>query len=66
LNSTTQGVQALRSNAEQDIAAAVTQANNDMTQIAKLNLQLQGLPANDNNAATLMDQRDSAITISRS
>ena len=61
LNSTTQGVQALRSNAEQDIAAAVTQANNDMTQIAKLNSQLQSLPANDNNAATLMDQRDSAI-----
>ena len=54
-------MQALRSNAEQDIAAAVTQANNDMTQIAKLNSQLQSLPANDNNAATLMDQRDSAI-----
>src|SRR4029077_20694436 len=37
------------------------QANNDMAQIAKLNSQLQSLPANDNNAATLMDQRDSAI-----
>ena len=61
LNTTTQGVQALRSNAEQDIGAAVTQANNDMAQIAKLNSQLQSLPANDNNAATLMDQRDSAI-----
>ena len=61
LNTTTQGVQALRSNAEQDIGAAVIQANNDMTQIAKLNSQLQSLPANDNNAATLMDQRDSAI-----
>ena len=61
MNTTTQGVQALRSNAEQDIGAAVTQANNDMAQIAKLNSQLQSLPANDNNAATLMDQRDSAI-----
>jgi flagellar hook-associated protein 1 len=61
LNTMTQGVQALRSNAEQDIGAAVIQANNDMTQIAKLNSQLQSLPANDNNAATLMDQRDSAI-----
>ncbi len=61
LNSTTQGVQALRSNAEQDIGIAITQANNDLTQIAKLNSQLQSLPANDNNAATLMDQRDSAI-----
>ena len=53
LNTATQGVQALRSNAEQDIAAAVTQANNDLAQIAKLNSQLQGLPANDNTAATL-------------
>src|SRR5882724_7108208 len=61
LNTTTQGVQALRSNAEQDIGASVTRANNDMTQIAKFNLQLQGLSATDNTAATLMDQRDAAI-----
>ena len=61
LNTTTQGVQQLRSNAEQDIGVSVTQANNDLTQIAKLNSQLQSLPANDNNAATLMDQRDNAI-----
>ena len=61
LNTTTQGVQALRSNAEQDIGASVTQANNDMAQIAKLNSQLQGLSAADNTAATLMDQRDTAI-----
>src|SRR5438477_906718 len=61
LNTATQGVQALRSNAEQDIAAAVVQANNAMTQIAKLNSQLQALPAGDNNAATLEDQRDTAI-----
>jgi flagellar hook-associated protein 1 FlgK len=61
LNTTTQGVQALRTNAEQDIGSAVIQANNDMAQIAKLNSQLQSLPTNDNNAATLMDQRDSAI-----
>src|SRR5579872_3967643 len=37
LNTTTQGVQALRTNMEQDIGSAVTQANNDLTQIAKLN-----------------------------
>ena len=61
LNTTTQGVQALRSNAEQDIGAAVTQANNDMAQIAKFNSQLQGLSATDNTAAALMDQRDTAI-----
>jgi flagellar hook-associated protein 1 FlgK len=61
LNTTTQGVQQLRSNAEQDIGASVTQANIDLTQIANLNMQLQSLPANDNTAATLMDQRDIAI-----
>jgi flagellar hook-associated protein 1 FlgK len=61
LNTTTQGIQALRSNAEQDIGVSVNQANNDLAQIAKLNSQLQSLPANDNTAATLMDQRDNAI-----
>jgi flagellar hook-associated protein 1 FlgK len=61
LNTTTQGIQALRSNAEQDIGVSVNQANNDLAQIAKLNSQLQSLPATDNTAATLMDQRDNAI-----
>src|SRR2546430_8026673 len=61
LNTATQGVQALRSNAEQDIAASVLRANNAMTQIAKLNSQLQPLPARDNNTATLEDQRHTAI-----
>lgn len=61
LNTTTQGIQALRSNAEQDIGVSVNQANNDLAQIAKLNSQLQSLPSTDNTAATLMDQRDNAI-----
>ena len=61
LNTTTQGIQALRSNAEQDIGVSVDQANNDLAQIAKLNSQLQSLPSTDNTAATLMDQRDNAI-----
>jgi len=61
LNTTTQGIQALRSNAEQDIGASVNQANNDLAQIAQLNAQLQSLPETDNTAATLMDQRDNAI-----
>jgi flagellar hook-associated protein 1 len=61
LNSTTQGIQALRSNAEQDLGTSVTQANADMTQIAQINSQLQGLVPTDPSAATLMDQRDSAI-----
>ena len=65
LNTATQGVQALRSNAEQDIAASVLRANNAMTQIAKLNSQLQSLQPGDNTGATLEDQRDAAIKIAR-
>ena len=61
LNSTTQGIQTLRTNAEQDLNISVGQANAAMSQIAKLNTQLQGMSATDPTAATLMDQRDSAI-----
>lgn len=61
LNTTTNGIQTLRSNAEQDIGTSVTQANSLMTQIAQLNSQLQGMKSTDQAAATLMDQRDGAI-----
>jgi flagellar hook-associated protein 1 len=61
LNATTQGIQALRSNAEQDLNISVGQANAAMTQIAQINTRLQGMSATDPTAATLMDQRDSAI-----
>jgi len=61
LNSASQGIQALRSNVEQDIGNSVTTANADMNQIATINTQLQGLSPTDPAAATLMDQRDSAI-----
>jgi flagellar hook-associated protein 1 len=61
LNSTTQGIQALRTNVQQDIATSVASANADMTQIANLNTQLQGLSPSDPGAATLEDQRDTAI-----
>src|SRR6266852_3223235 len=61
LNATTQGIQTLRSNTEQDINISVGQANAAMTQIAQINAQLQGLKSTDPAAATLMDQRDSAI-----
>jgi flagellar hook-associated protein 1 len=61
LNSTTQGIQALRSNVEQDIGTSVTTANADMAQIASLNTQLQSLSPTDPAAATLEDQRDTAI-----
>jgi flagellar hook-associated protein 1 FlgK len=61
LNATTQGIQTLRTNAEQDINISVGQANAAMTQIASINTQLQGLSSTDPTAATLMDQRDAAI-----
>src|ERR1700736_1330850 len=61
LNATTQGIQTLRSNAEQDINISVGQANAAMTQIAQINIRLQGMNSTDPTAATLMDQRDSAI-----
>jgi flagellar hook-associated protein 1 FlgK len=61
LNSTTQGIQVLRTNVQQDIATSVATANAAMTQIANLNTQLQGLSPTDPNAATLEDQRDTAI-----
>jgi flagellar hook-associated protein 1 FlgK len=61
LNSTTQGIQALRTSVNQDIGTCVTQANAAMNTIANINTQLQGLSPNDPAAATLQDQRDSAI-----
>ena len=61
LNATTQGIQTLRSNAEQDLNISVGQANAAMTQIAQINAQLQGLKSTDPAAATMLDQRDSAI-----
>src|SRR3984893_4548347 len=61
LNATTQGIQTLRTNAEQDIGISVGQANAAMTKISQLNSQLQGMNPTDPTAATLMDQRDQAI-----
>src|SRR5712671_1301626 len=61
LNATTQGIQTLRSNMEQDLNISVGQANAAMNQIAQINTQLQGLKTTDPTAATLMDQRDNAI-----
>jgi flagellar hook-associated protein 1 len=61
LNTTTQGIQSLRTNVDQDIGNSAAQANTDLTQIAQINTQLQGLSPTDPQAATLMDQRDNAI-----
>lgn len=62
LNSTTQGIQALRTSVNGDIGTSVTQANAAMSTIASINTQLQGLSPTDPAAATLEDQRDSAIS----
>ena len=62
LNSTSQGIQTLRSNVQQDIGTSVTQANTDLNQIASINTQLQNFHPTDPGAATLMDQRDAAIS----
>src|SRR4051812_38991935 len=61
LNATTAGIQTLRSNVEQDIGVSVGQANVAISRIAQLNSRLRGLDVTDPAAATLMDQRDTAI-----
>jgi flagellar hook-associated protein 1 len=61
LNATSQGIQTLRSNAEQDISTSVAQANTDLNQIAAINTKLQGISPTDPSAAPLLDQRDNAI-----
>jgi flagellar hook-associated protein 1 len=61
LNTTTQGIQSLRTNVNQDIGTCVSQANAAMTAIAAINTRLQGLNPTDPEAATLEDQRDNAI-----
>ena len=61
LNTTTRGVQTLRTNVQQDIGNSAAQANGLMSQVAQLNSQLQGLDGTDPQAATLMDQRDNAL-----
>ncbi|MBI1204659.1 MAG: flagellar hook-associated protein FlgK [Rhodopseudomonas sp.] len=61
LNSMSNSIQGLRSDAELGLSDAVTQANNAMSQIAKLNSQLGSLTDNDSASATLQDERDNYI-----
>jgi flagellar hook-associated protein 1 FlgK len=62
LNGAASGIQQLRTQAEQSIAADVQQANAAMQRIAQINQQLAASPAQDATAAQLQDQRDQAIT----
>ncbi|MBV8835310.1 MAG: flagellar hook-associated protein FlgK, partial [Alphaproteobacteria bacterium] len=61
LNGMTSNIQGLRSQAELQISDTVTQANNDMSQIAALNEQLGQMDTKDATFATLEDKRDGYI-----
>jgi flagellar hook-associated protein 1 len=61
LNSTTQGIQNLRANAETGINDSVITANNAMAQIAAINIKLQNNGQTDASTASLLDQRDQYI-----
>ncbi|HZL32310.1 MAG TPA: flagellar hook-associated protein FlgK [Pseudolabrys sp.] len=61
LNSMSNGIQSLRGDAELGLSDAVSQANEAMSQIAKLNQQLAGSTLNDSATATMEDQRDNYI-----
>jgi flagellar hook-associated protein 1 len=58
LNTMSTGIQALRSAAEQGIAADIDIANNALDRIAKINLQVASTLPTDAAASALMDQRD--------
>lgn len=61
LNGMSNRVQNLRGDAELGISDAVSQANEAMSQIAKLNQALAGSTLNDSAAANMQDQRDNYI-----
>jgi flagellar hook-associated protein 1 FlgK len=61
LRSTSTGIQALRSNADKDIASSVTAINGDLQQIAGLNLTIRKMAAAGQSTADLEDQRNSAL-----
>lgn len=58
LNSMTDDIQALRTDTELGLAAAVQQANSAMQQIARINSQLGTSSQTDATTAVLLDQRD--------
>lgn len=61
LNSMTNGIQTLRTNAETGLADATSVANNAMKQIANINSQILSYGPNDAATAALLDQRDQYI-----
>jgi len=61
LNQMSSSINDMRGDAELGISGAVSEANEAMTQIAKLNGQIASSSQNDSETATLMDQRDNYI-----
>jgi flagellar hook-associated protein 1 FlgK len=61
LNSMSNQIQSLRSDAELGLSDSVARANNAMQQVAAINRQLSSNNAKDAATATLMDQRDAYI-----
>lgn len=61
LRSTSSGVQSLRANSDKDIASSVKSVNDDLQQIADLNVQIRKMAAAGQSTADLEDQRNSAL-----
>lgn len=61
LNNATNGIQTLRSQADQGIAGDLQQANNALQQIASINQQLAASSSADSSSALLENQRDQYI-----
>jgi len=61
LNASSNGIQALRNDAELGMADAVARANNAMQQIAVINNQIKATGVTDSAKAVLLDQRDAYI-----
>jgi flagellar hook-associated protein 1 FlgK len=61
LRSTSSGVQALRANADKDIASSVQSINGDLKQIADLNVEIRKMSAAGQSTADLEDERNTAL-----
>jgi flagellar hook-associated protein 1 FlgK len=61
LRSTSSGVQALRANADKDIASSVQSINGDLKQIADLNVEIRKTAAGGQSTADLEDERNAAL-----
>ncbi|MGY3451396.1 flagellar hook-associated protein FlgK [Bradyrhizobium sp. USDA 4353] len=61
LRSTSSGVQTLRGNADKDIASSLKSVNDDLQQIADLNVEIRKMAASGQSTADLEDERNTAL-----